>query len=64
MSSAKRLAVSSLRLTYLELGEGEPTTGAHSAVVLNTWAADNRAELIDWPWCNSYSFGVASVSTT
>ena len=51
-------------LTYLELGEGETTTGTHSAVVFDTWATDNRAELIDWPWRNSYSFGVASISTT
>lgn len=64
MDYTENSAVSSLELTYFELDQREPTTGAHSAVVFDTRATDNRAELINWSWSNSYSFGVASISTT
>ena len=48
---------------YLKLGEGEAAAGAHAAVVFDTWAADDRPELIDWAGRNCYGFNVASVST-
>ena len=48
---------------YLEFGDGEPAASTYAAVVFDTWAADDRSELIDWARCECYGFNMASVSS-
>ena len=49
---------------YLELCERETTSCTNTAVVLDSWAAYDRSQLIDWSWGDSYRFGDTSISTT
>lgn len=47
-------------ISYLELGEGETTTGTDSSVVLNGRASHNRSELVDGAGSQGSSLGLTS----
>lgn len=46
--------------SYLELGEGETTTGTNPSVVLNGRASHKRSELVDGAGSQSSSLGLTS----
>lgn len=37
-------------LSYLQLNEGEATTSAYTAVVLDGWASDDGPKSVHWTW--------------
>lgn len=49
--------------SYLELSQGETTTGADAAVVLDGRASHNRSELVDGTRSDGSSLGLASVAS-
>ncbi len=48
---------------YLQLGEGESTTGAHTAIVLERGAAHNWPQLVDRARCDLCGLLVAGLTT-
>lgn len=53
----------SLGENYLQFGEGETTACPNTAVVLDSWASHNRAELVNWPGSNGRCLLETSLAT-
>lgn len=49
---------------YLQLLDGETTSGAGTAVVLDRWAADNWPQLVHWAGGNSGGLGETGIATS
>lgn len=50
-------------ISYLQLSNGEATTSANAAVVLDGRASHNRAQLVNWTGSNSSGLGETGLTT-